>query len=136
MSKAKPKRSSYFNPDQYANNHAIREVDLRHQGELEELEESFERRLSHLRSQSPATAPVIATPSKSPWGGTRTALARKVKADFENRRIPQARTLTAALRWACQEGYELSDGGTLDADSLASLLYKAAKRDEGDPRYF
>jgi hypothetical protein len=90
--KSKPKLGSYFHPTTTAIHHAIREVDLRHQGEIEELEESFERR-SHLRS----LAPGIAIPAKTISHKSDAQAARELH-DLWDTKQCDAKSYAALLR--------------------------------------
>jgi hypothetical protein len=143
MAKSKPKLGSYFHPTTYANNHASREIKYEILGEIQDLEETFDRQLSHLRnkgavappSAAPATALAVAPPSKSTWTGKISDLAREVKANFESGKMPWVPTLTAALCWALKDGYELTNGRTSTHESLAAILYRDKKREEGNVEY-
>jgi hypothetical protein len=66
------------------------------------------------------------------WKGTATAFALKVKDDWEAGKMPKAQTGTAALRQACDK-WKRADGTPFSAKSLAQLLYKKRRKDDGDP---
>lgn len=66
------------------------------------------------------------------WQDTATALACRVRDDFRAGRVPEAKTLTAALNQAC-ERYAQQNGKRFTTKSLLELLRKERAKTEGDP---
>jgi hypothetical protein len=66
------------------------------------------------------------------WKGTATEFACTVRDDWHNGKIPNAKTLNAALKEKCKHCFQ-SDGTPFNVKSLSELLRKRDNKLRGNP---